>query len=276
MATPKNLLLFKYGGNAMTDPELQKAILEQICSIGDENTAVVIVHGGGPFIKEALKAAKIVSEFVDGHRKTTPEAMRHVEMALKGRVNGDLVRIINALGYRAVGLSGKDGKTVTATKRWHKHVGPDGITQVDLGQVGDVAQVDTRLIRLLLSEGLIPVVTCIASSEEGEDFNINADMFAGHLAAALEAQEFLVLTDVDGLLEDRHNPSSLILELPTSQIKPLTEQGIIQGGMIPKLEACQLAIAQGAKAARIINGTKPEQLKQLHQRQGIGTLIKAD
>lgn len=269
----QQVFLFKYGGNAMTDSKLKKEILQSICSLKSRGHAVVIVHGGGPFIKQALEDAKIESEFIDGHRKTTPEAFEYVEMALKGKVNGSLVSMINALGFRAVGLSGKDGAFVTATKRLHRRIANGKEEEVDLGQVGDVAEVDPGIIRLLIKNDYIPVITCLAADKSGVGYNINADMFAGHLAGALGASEYIVLTDVDGLLRDKDDPDSLMQNLRLPETNALIDDGVIAGGMIPKIESCEIAINKGAGSARIINGTKPAQIAQIIGGKGTGTLI---
>ena len=257
----------------MTDIALPAQILEQICSLTKKGIQVVIVHGGGPFIKEALLKASIESDFIDGHRVTTPEALKYVEMALKGQVNGSLVSLINSLGYNAVGLSGKDGKMVTAKKRWH-HRQNNGITEsVDIGLVGDVESVDTTLLDILLQNDYIPVITCLANDKNGESYNINGDMFAGHIAGALQVRDYVVLTDVDGLLKDISDPSSLIDILPLPEIKHLIDTGIIAGGMLPKVESCTIALAKGAKTARILNGTKPEQVAALATDNPAGTSL---
>lgn len=267
------IILFKYGGNAMTNIALQAQILEQICSLKAKGINVVIVHGGGPFIKEALQKANIESDFIDGHRVTTPEALKYVEMALKGQVNGNLVSLINSLGYNAVGLSGKDGKMVIAQKRWHHRLN-NGITEsIDIGLVGDVESVDTTLLDILLQNDYIPVITCLANDKNGESFNINGDMFAGHIAGALQVRDYVVLTDVDGLLKDISDPASLIDILPANEIKNLIDTGIIAGGMLPKVESCTIALAKGAKTARILNGTKPEQVAALASENPVGTSL---
>ena len=258
----------------MTDSNLKFKILESICSLKKEGHKVVIVHGGGPFIKFALEEANIESEFIDGQRKTTPEAMEYVEMALKGKVNGSLVSTINAMGFKAVGLSGKDGKTVIAEKRVHQRI-VNGKTEIaDLGQVGDVDRVNPELIRLLLDNDFIPVITCLASDEAGNDYNINGDMFAGHVAGAISAEHYVVLTDVDGLLLDKDDPGTIIREVGLSELIKLKDKGIIQGGMIPKIESCEIALNNGAAFARIINGTVPEQISELFANQEVGTVIK--
>jgi len=270
----KPILLFKYGGNAMTNNKLKKQVISAILALKSKGYQVVIVHGGGPFIEKALSNAKIVSEFIDGHRKTSTEALEHIEMALKGQVNGSIVSLINRMGQRAVGLSGKDGGFVTAEKRIYQRITAEKTEDIDLGQVGDVLEIDTKLIQLLLQNDYIPVVTCLAMDKDGNDYNINADMFAGELAGALKVKDYIILTDVDGLLMDKDDSDSLISELRIVEIKKLVEKRIIQGGMLPKMESCAKALSKGAAAARIINGTKPEQISWLSQNLAVGTTIK--
>ncbi len=278
MTTPnspdQSIILIKYGGNAMINENLKKEIVQHIGSLKDQGHQVVLVHGGGPFIQQMLDLAKIESEFIGGHRKTTPEAMQYVEMALKGQVNGSLVSLFNSLGYKAVGISGKDGGLAIAKKRLHQQKEGNETKIYDLGQVGDIEKIDVSLVKAILDSGSVPVVTCLAADEKGNDFNINADMFAGHLAGALKAAQYLVLTDVDGLLKDIKDPSSLIKEIPYTEIDSLIEDKVIQGGMIPKMESCRIALQNGAKKARIINGTKPAQIVAATQNENSGTLIR--
>lgn len=269
----KPVHVFKYGGNAMVDEQLKTRVLEAICSIQNEDRHVVIVHGGGPFIKEALSKADIISEFIKGHRKTSVEAMETVEMALKGKVNGNLVSIINKLGRKAVGLSGKDGNMIVAKKRWHEEKVDGKLVRTDLGRVGEVSKVDTSLLYLLLNNGYIPVITCVADDADGHTHNINGDLFAGSVAGALKATSFTLLTDVDGIMKDIDNPDSLIREVRLADLKEMESKEIIKGGMLPKVEACKLAIEEGAKKARIINGTRPEQIELILSEREIGTTI---
>ncbi len=257
----KPRILLKYGGNAMRSEALQQAISRRIAEAFLGGTEIILVHGGGPFIRDLLAAVRVESEFIDGHRKTTPEALRYIEMALKGEVNGRLVNVLNRHGVKAVGLSGKDGQLVQARRRYHLAAVDGRNEQVDIGLVGDVEQVDTALPELLLANAYLPVITCIASDLHGTDYNINADLFAGHLAGALQADLYLVLTDVDGLLRDIDDPSSLISRLSVAELDNMYGS-TIRGGMIPKLESCQVALAQGARAAAIINGTRPEALEE--------------
>jgi len=256
----------------MTDDNLKERIVSILAEYADEGNKIAVVHGGGPFIKKALQEAEIESEFVEGHRKTTPEALIHVEKALKGEVNTDLVGRLNRTGHKAVGLSGKDGQMVIAKRR--VHVGKEDGEPKDLGRVGDVEKVDPTLLKLLLDSGFIPVLTCIAANGRGQEFNVNADMFAGHIAGALKADRLIVMTDVDGLLENISNPDSLIEEADPVQLNTFKEKGVIGGGMIPKVEACEVALAQGADSAVMVNGTDPDQLYRLLQGERVGTKIK--
>jgi acetylglutamate kinase len=273
MSNSRPTLVFKYGGNAMLNEQLQKEVLQNLCALKEKGYHIVLVHGGGPFIKESLKMAKIESEFIGGQRKTTPEALKHVEMALKGNVNGKLVGLINQMGHTAVGLSGKDGKMVTAVKRYHEEVIDGKTKRYDLGQVGNVKKVDTRLLKLLLDNDYIPVMTCLAQDKKGDSYNINGDVFAGNIAGALQAKAFVVLTDIDGLRRDIDDPDSLISEVTPEDIHALIKEGVIQGGMIPKMESCLEALQKGAERAQIINGTLPKQILDLTANKKIGTTI---
>ena len=274
MSTEQPICVVKYGGNAMTDAGLKKQVIQQICLLQNFGYKVVIAHGGGPFIKQALLQAKIESEFIDGHRVTTPEALEHVEIALKGQVNGSLVKLVNQLGYKAVGLSGKDGKIATAVKRIHKKLVDGNVEEHDLGRVGDVVSINTDLLQLLLEHGYLPVMACLAADVDSNEYNVNADMFAGHLAGALKAEKFIVLTDVDGLMRDKDDPATLISDLRVSEIATLRDEGVILSGMIPKIEACEIALKNGAGSAVILNGTVPEQLEAVGRRRSVGTTIK--
>ena len=266
-------VVLKYGGNAMTDQQIKETLIEHICLLKQKNLNIVIVHGGGPFIKQSLEEARIESEFIDGQRKTSVRALERVEMTLKGKVNGNLVNLINKHGATAVGLSGKDGKLVIAEKRYHTRTTGGTTETMDLGQVGNVRQVNTKLLRLLLKHDYLPVITCIASDEQGNDYNINGDIFAGHIAAAMEADEFIVLTDVDGLMRNIDDPDSVLSRISFDEIDTLIAGGIIRGGMIPKIEACKTSLEHGARRARIINGTKPAQLLEILENKQTGTLI---
>lgn len=263
------VLLIKYGGNAMTDPSLKGALLEDLALLRRLGALPVLVHGGGPAIKRILEEVGVDSEFYGGHRRTSGEAMKYVEMALKGEVNGDLVKGLAEQGVSPVGISGKDGRMVTAVQRYTE----EGNEQVDLGHVGDVEKVDPGLIQLLLREKHIPVVAPIAFGPEMKSYNVNADIFAGHLAGALRASTLLMLTDVDGLMRDKEDSTTLIGELPLEELQGLYGNAV-QGGMIPKVEACEIALQQGVQSARIVNGTREKVLiRELITRERSGTRI---
>ncbi|WP_114749514.1 acetylglutamate kinase [Pleomorphovibrio marinus] len=269
-------VLIKYGGNAMISDELKHSIAKRIKQLRDADIQVVLVHGGGPFINKALEGSGIVSEFFDGHRHTSLEALTCIERTLKGEVNSSLVNLFNKQGLKAVGLSGKDGKLVTAKKRWHTQKNEQGEPiKVDLGQVGDVEKVEVSLLNILLQGGFTPVITCIASDEEGNDYNINGDVFAGKIASSLGVDEYIVLTDVDGLFLDFPDPASIVKDLKLSSLKEYYGT-VIQGGMIPKINSCEDALKEGVKKAIIMNGTKPNQITDylLHNKKTGTTLSK--
>jgi len=255
----------------MTDESLKEKIVNSISRLSAKGERVVIVHGGGPFIKEALAEAQIDSEFIDGQRKTSHEAMHLVEITLKGRVNTNLVTLFNRAGAKAVGLSGKDGQVVTAKKRIH--IESNTGREVDLGQVGDVEKVNPLLINNLLDNGFLPVLTCVAADNRGIDYNINGDLFAGYVAGALRADHFVVLTDVDGIMMDKDDPETLIKKIESGELVKLKATGVIQGGMIPKIDACIVALKEGAVEAHILNGTKPDDLERIIEKDKAGTAI---
>lgn len=271
----KPVIVVKYGGNAMTDASLKAEVIRHICEDLRPRYRVVVVHGGGPFIAAALDRAGVASEFVDGLRVTTPEALVHVETALKGLVNSSLVELVNRYGARGVGLSGKDGAMVMATKRTHIRQVNGRNIEIDLGRVGEITTVDVRLLESLLSMDYLPVLACLAAGEDGGAYNVNGDVFAGAVAGALGAQMLVLLTDVDGLLRDKDRPSTLIRQVNLAQLKTLREEGIIQGGMIPKTEACVTALKAGAQTVVMANGTRPSVLSHLGKPTFIGTLFQA-
>lgn len=268
------IVLIKYGGNAMVDDEVKQHVIEDITTLKERGLIPVIVHGGGRAIKKLLTEVGVDSEFIGGHRKTDAKAMRYVEMALSGSVNSELVKLINGAGYKAVGLSGKDGPMVIAHKRMHKLTIDGKTKEVDLGFVGDVEEINTTLIHTLVNAGYIPVISPVAMGKDLHDYNINADMFAGHMAGALKAVSYIALTDVDGLLLDKDDPDSLVREITLEKAE--TEIGkMIQGGMIPKIESCIIALKEGVQSAHIINGTTQHSiLCELLTEERSGTLIR--
>ena len=257
----------------MVDEDVKQGVVTDIIALKKLGAIPVIVHGGGRAIKKLMEQVGLESEFVGGHRKTDAEAMRYVEMALSGSVNSDLVKLINGTQYKAVGLSGKDGAMVVAKKRMHQLTVDGETKEVDLGLVGDVDAINTDIIHTLLEADYVPVISPVAMGEDLNNYNINADMFAGHLAGALQAAHYIALTDVDGLMTDIDDSSSLIREMELEKAE--TEIGnLIQGGMIPKIESCIIALKEGVKSAHIINGTtKHSILHELLTEERSGTLV---
>lgn len=267
-------VLIKYGGNAMTNAEIRQKILASIARLFQQGIHVVLVHGGGPVIKEVLDKAGIVFRFEEGHRVTDEATMKYVEMALSGIVNKDLVLGLLQENVPAVGISGKDGGMARAVKRWHTSKQNDGsIQQVDLGFVGDIVAMDTHLIQTLLNSGYLPVCSPVSlGRDDGHNYNVNADVFAGALAGALKADAYVVLTDIDGLRKDVHDPSSLIPAITQNELQ--ADRRFIQGGMIPKIDSCCHALQKGAKKAVILNGTKESILEEAFlERKQVGTQI---
>lgn len=259
----------------MLNPELQKQVIATLAELHSEGLGIVLVHGGGPEINKLLKLAKVESEFIGGHRKTTTEAMMYVQMALRGEVNGALVRLFNNAGVPAVGLSGKDGGMVVAEKRFHELTVNGKSGKADLGFVGNIKEINPKLIYTLIENSYLPVVAPIAVGEDGMDYNINADIFAGKLAAALKAKAYVSLTDVDGLYHDINNPESRIPQATLFELHQFMKD-IATGGMLPKLESIAVALQGGVKEAHIFNGTKPDDLKQqLQGKSTSGTKITA-
>lgn len=266
------IVCIKIGGNALVDDKTKTSIISQICDLHHRGLRPVIIHGGGIEIQQLLDDTGVESEFVGGHRKTDARSMRYVEMALSGFVNKELVGLLNQAGLKAVGISGKDAGMVKATKRTHVENGEE----YDLGFVGDVSVVDTSLIQTLTRSGYLPVISPVSAGEDGHSYNINADMFAGHLAGALQAHKFIALTNIDGLLRDVNDPDSIIDTLTPDEARSLFGS-VIQGGMIPKIEACLIALEKGVKSVHIINGTKEGNLLRIFGKNSIfGTTISAD
>lgn len=255
----------KYGGHAMGDPELARDFAEDIVLLKAVGINPVVVHGGGPQIGSMLKRLNIQSSFVDGLRVTDAATAEVAEMVL-GAINKELVAWINRAGGRAVGLSGKDANLVAARKVVRNEA-------VDLGFVGEPDMIDRRIVDVLTSSNLIPVIAPIGVGPDGETYNINADTMAGSIAAAIGAARLMLLTDVPGVLD---KSGQLMTDLTPASIAGLTEDGTISGGMIPKLETCVTAVNGGVDAAVILDGRIPHALLlEIFTRRGAGTLIRA-
>lgn len=259
-------VVIKYGGNAMIDDRLKDAVMTDIVLLSLIGVHVVLVHGGGPEISTMLKRVGKESRFVNGLRYTDAETMEIVQMVLAGKVNKDLVGLINRHGGRAVGLCGMDGGMLKAVRTT-----PDG---ADIGYVGEIIGVDTTIIRDCATNGYIPVISTVGVGEQGEVYNINADTAAAGIAACLHAEKLLLMTDVRGLLRDKDDESSLISVVNVSEVNSLKRSGIISGGMIPKIDCCVEAVRRGVKRTHIIDGRIEHSiLVELFSDQGIGTMF---
>lgn len=259
-------VVVKYGGAAMTDPELRDLVAADIVLMKLVGVNPVVVHGGGPEISSFMERLGMEVEFHDGLRVTTDEAMDVVKMVLVGKVNKELVSAINAHGRYAVGMSGEDGNTVTATAK-----------DARLGRVGEVTEIDTTVLENLIEDGFIPVVATVAAGDDGGSFNVNADLVAGRLAAALHADKCIFLTDVDGLYRDFSDKSSLISALTPDEAEEMIVSDRLEGGMVPKVAACVHALRGGVRRSHILNGTIPHALLlEVYTDEGIGTMIAAD
>ncbi|RMF15504.1 MAG: acetylglutamate kinase [Alphaproteobacteria bacterium] len=268
------IFVIKYGGHAMGDEAIRRRFAEDIVLLRQVGIRVVVVHGGGPQIGSMLKRLKIRSAFVDGLRVTDAETVEVVEMVLSGLVNKSLVAAITRAGGMAVGISGKDGGFVEARPLEHRRRDPTSHIEevLDLGFVGEPARVDPSLLMRFLDAGLTPVVAPIGLGPAGETFNINADTMAGAVAAALKAKRFMLLTDVEGILDSQ---GRLIAELSHDQAAEMIAAGTIHGGMIPKVRTCLQAVENGVDAAVILNGRVPHApLLEIFTESGVGTLIR--
>jgi acetylglutamate kinase len=257
-------IVVKYGGAAMVREDLREAVFRDLALLACVGVQPVVVHGGGPEINQWLGRLAIKPQFRDGLRITDADTMDVVEMVLIGRVNKQIVNGINRVGGRAVGLAGCDGGLLEA-RPWGN--GSHGL-------VGDVAGVNPQVLDPLLDHGYIPVISSVAPSEEGESHNINADTVAGELAAALQAEKLILLTDTPGILVDRDDPRSLVRQLTLPEARRLIADGVVNGGMTPKTECCIRALAQGVRAAHIVDGRVPHALLlEVFTNAGIGTMV---
>ena len=266
-------IVVKYGGNAMVDENLKKNFALDIILMKYVGLNPVVVHGGGPQIGNFLKNLSIESEFVDGMRVTDKETMDVVEMVLVGKVNKEIVSLINQNGGQAVGLSGKDGKLITARKM--KYVKEKGKNQppeiIDIGMVGEIENVDNRVLLGLIDDQFIPVIAPVGVGEKGQTYNINADYVAGAVAVSLKARKLILLTDTEGVFD---KDKELISSIKADESEKLIADGIINGGMIPKVKCCLEALERGVNKAHIIDGRKEHSiLLEIFTKGGIGTEI---
>ncbi|WP_303229335.1 acetylglutamate kinase [uncultured Dialister sp.] len=253
----------KYGGNAMTDPQLKKSVMQDILLLQLVGVKVILVHGGGPEISAMLKKLSIESHFENGLRVTDDDTMEVVQMVLAGKVNKSLAADLSALGGRAVGLCGIDGGLIKVHQKNEK-----------LGHVGEIDEINTKILDDLLDGGFIPVISSIGIDDEGNPYNINADTAAAKIAAALHAESMVVMSNINGVLRDKDDENSLISQMSLADAEELKKSGIIAGGMIPKVDCCTNAVKEGVKKVFIINGEIPHAiLIELLTDEGLGTMF---
>jgi acetylglutamate kinase len=262
------IIVVKYGGNAMTSPELQAAFAEDVMFLRYAGLKPVIVHGGGPQITDHLNRLGIKSEFKGGLRVTTPEAMSIVRMVLTGHVNADIVNMLNDHGSFAIGLSGEDASLLTAERR---PAIVDG-EPVDIGQVGDVVAVEPSAVYALMEAGRIPVIASVARGLDGLTYNVNADTAAAAVAVGLNAEKLIVLTDVEGLYADWPNSTEVISQIGADELAAMLPG--LSSGMVPKMEACVRAVEGGVPRAHVLDGRLPHALLlEIFTSEGIGTMV---
>ena len=253
----------KYGGNAMTDPQLKKSVMQDILLLQLVGVKVILVHGGGPEISAMLKKLSIESHFENGLRVTDDDTMEVVQMVLAGKVNKSLAADLSALGGRAVGLCGIDGGLIKVHQKNEK-----------LGHVGEIDEINTKILDDLLDSGFIPVISSIGIDDDGNPYNINADTAAAKIAAALHAESMVVMSNINGVLRDKDDENSLISQMSLADAEELKKSGIIAGGMIPKVDCCTNAVKEGVKKVFIINGEIPHAiLIELLTDEGLGTMF---
>lgn len=253
----------KYGGNAMTDPQLKKSVMQDILLLQLVGVKVILVHGGGPEISAMLKKLSIESHFENGLRVTDDDTMEVVQMVLAGKVNKSLAADLSALGGKAVGLCGIDGGLIKVHQKNEK-----------LGHVGEIDEINTKILDDLLDGGFIPVISSIGIDDDGNPYNINADTAAAKIAAALHAESMVVMSNINGVLRDKDDENSLISQMSLADAEDLKKSGIIAGGMIPKVDCCTNAVKEGVKKVFIINGEIPHAiLIELLTDEGLGTMF---
>ena len=266
-------IVIKYGGHAMVDEVLKKSFALDVILMKYVGLNPIVIHGGGPQISDLLKSLSIESQFIDGMRVTDKQTMDVVEMVLVGKVNKEIVALINQNGGQSVGLSGKDGHLITAKKM--KYIKNKGDNQppeiIDMGMVGEITEVDNRILLDLMESQFIPVIAPVGAGRDGETYNINADLVAGKIAASLKARKLILLTDKEGILDKNEE---LISSLRTKDVQASIDNRTIQGGMLPKITCCLEALNNGVKKAHIIDGRKEHAiLLEIFTRGGIGTEI---
>ncbi len=260
------VVVVKYGGNAMINEQLKEQVMEDIVLLWLIGVKIVLVHGGGPEINELMDRLGKKAQFVDGLRVTDKETVDIVQMVLAGKVNKTLVNLLEMKGGKAMGISGMDGRLIEAKIKNEK-----------LGYVGEITKINISPVTDLLDNGYIPVISTVGCDKKGNTYNINGDTAAAYIAGALGAESLIMMTDVAGLLRDKDDPSTLIPEVNVSQIKALFDEGVICGGMIPKVNCCTEAIQKGVRKVFIMDGRIPHSiLMEILTNEGAGTMVRGD
>ena len=260
------VIVIKYGGNAMINEQLKEQVMEDIALLWLIGVKVVLIHGGGPEINDLMNKLGKKPEFVDGLRVTDKETVDIVQMVLAGKVNKSLVTLLQMKGGHAIGLSGMDGGLIEAETKDER-----------LGYVGRITKIRPQPVEALLEKNYIPVISTVASDKQGNVYNINGDTAAAYVAGALGAERLLMMTDIAGVLRDKDDPSSLISELTVSEAAKLREEGVISGGMIPKVDCCIEALREGVKNVTILDGRIPHSiLMELLTDEGAGSMVTGD
>lgn len=270
-----SIMVIKVGGHAIVEPGIMEDIVKDVILLRYVGVHPVLVHGGGPEINEKMQRMGKQPEFVAGLRVTDDETLEIARMVLVGNINSELVSLIGKHGGKGVGLSGKDGRLIVAKKQAPRRMNVEGEErEVDLGWVGETEVINPEILFITTGKGYIPVVAPIAVDSEGNSLNINADTVAGDIAAALGAKKYINLTDVPGILRDPEDRSSRVSKVRLDEIQDLIEDGVIQSGMIPKIEACRHAVSAGVERAHIIDGSRPHSiLLETFTDEGVGTMI---
>ena len=267
-------VVVKYGGNAMINDALKEKVMQDVALMKYTGINVVIVHGGGPEITQFLKKVGKETSFVSGLRVTDEETVEIAEMVLAGKINSEIVMLLNRRGVRAVGISGKDADLIHAEKKLATVYEQGEKTKVDIGYVGKTKKIDIRIVEDLISSGYVPVIAPIGVGDDGESYNINADYVAADIAGALKAEKLLLLTDTEGVYKNFEDKKSFVSTLTATEARQWIKDGIISGGMIPKIEACLRALQGGAGKAHIIDGRLAHSIiLELFTAQGIGTQV---
>ena len=260
------VVVVKYGGNAMINEQLKQQVMEDIVLLWLIGVKIVLVHGGGPEINDLMNRLGKKAEFVDGLRVTDKETVDIVQMVLAGKVNKTLVNLLEMKGGRAMGISGMDGRLIEAKVKDER-----------LGYVGDIVKINIKPVNDLLEKGYIPVISTIGIDREGNAYNINGDTAAAYVAGALNAERLIMMTDIAGILRDKDDPSTLIPEITVAQAQELYDEGVISGGMIPKVDCCIEALREGVKNVIIMDGRVPHSiLMEILTDEGAGTMVKGE